>query len=249
MAGPHATILGFVEASRHGCPQGWEADWEFPIETRQPTSRLALLLPLPLLVMGMLFAASGQHRQRQHGPGQPGVFDYYVLSLSWSPEFCHSHPSDLECSGHRGFVVHGLWPQYVEGYPENCSSQPGPSNPETFADIMPNPSLVAHEWASHGTCSGLDPNAYFKLVRQAFESVKMPERLSAPPPMFSTTPQQLKEEFVSANRGLSDEDLAVGCGNNYLTSVSVCFTKQLQPRACQGIRDCRANSIRVAPVR
>jgi ribonuclease T2 len=146
-------------------------------------------------------------------------------------------------------VVHGLWPQYVEGYPENCSSQPGPSNPASFADIMPNPSLVVHEWASHGTCSGLDPNAYFKLVRQAFESVKIPKRLSAPPQMFSMTPQQLKEEFVAANRSLSDEDLAVGCGNNYLTGVSVCFTNQLQPRACQGIRDCRANSIRVPPVR
>ena len=114
---------------------------------------------------------------------------------------------------------------------------------------MPDPSLVAHEWVTHGTCSGLDANAYFGLVRQAFESVKIPERLSAPREVFSTTPQQLKEEFVAANRNLSDEDLAVGCGNNYLTSVSVCFTKQLQPRACQGIRDCRANSIRVAPVR
>ena len=177
------------------------------------------------------------------------MFDYYVLSLSWSPEFCHSHPSNVECRAHSGLVVHGLWPQYVDGYPENCSTQPGPSNPSSLADIMPEPSLVAHEWAFHGTCSGLDPDAYFKLVRQAFESVKIPERLAAPQQMFSMTPQQLKQEFVAANRNLSDEDLAVGCGNNYLTSVSVCFTKQLQPRACQGIRGCRAHTIRVAPVR
>jgi ribonuclease T2 len=210
---------------------------------------LALLLLLPFVVIGTLFAPSSQHHQRPHGPEQPGVFDYYVLSLSWSPEFCHSHPSNPECSRHSGFVVHGLWPQYIDGYPENCSSQPGPSDPASFADIMPDRSLLAHEWVSHGTCSGLDPNAYFKIVRQAFESVKIPERLSAPQQMFSMTPQQLKEELVAANRSLSDEDLAVGCGNNYLTSVSVCFTKQLQPRACQGIRDCRANSIRVAPVR
>ena len=177
------------------------------------------------------------------------MFDYYVLSLSWSPEFCHSHPSNLECSGHSGFVVHGLWPQYADGYPEKCSTQSGPSNPASFADVMPDASLIAHEWATHGTCSGLDPNAYFQLVRQAFESVKIPARLSAPQQMFSMTPPQLKEEFVAANRSLSDEDLAVGCGNNYLTSVSVCFSKQLQPRACLGIRDCRANSIRVAPLR
>jgi ribonuclease T2 len=249
MAGPHATNLGFVEASRHGCPQGWEAGWEFPIETLKPTSPLALLLLLPFVLTWAWFALSSQHRQRQHGPGEPGVFDYYVLSLSWSPEFCHSHPSNLECSGHSSFVVHGLWPQYADGYPENCSTQSGPSDPASFADIMPDTSLIAHEWATHGTCSGLDPNAYFQLVRQAFQSVKIPERLSAPQRMFSLTPQELKEEFVAANRSFSDEDLAIGCGNNYLTSVSVCFTKQLKPRACQGIRDCRANSIRVAPVR
>jgi len=213
----------------------------------KPISPLALLVPLPFVIIGAVVASS-QHRQRQHGPGQPGVFDYYVLSLSWSPEFCHSHPSNVECRAHSGFVVHGLWPQYVDGYPENCSTKPGPSNPSSLADIMPEPSLVAHEWATHGTCSGLDPDAYFKLVRQAFESVKIPERLAASEQMFSMTPQQIKQEFVAANRNLSDEDLAIGCGNNYLTSVSVCFTKQLQPRTCQGIRDCRANSVRVAPI-
>src|SRR6202000_516739 len=61
---------------------------------------------------------------RQNTPGQ---FDYYVLSLSWSPSFC----AEAEDRGSRGrsqaaqcggrpfsFVVHGLWPQYEHGYPE-----------------------------------------------------------------------------------------------------------------------------------
>ena len=28
------------------------------------------------------------------GPGPSGSFDYYVLSLSWSPSYCLTHPDD-----------------------------------------------------------------------------------------------------------------------------------------------------------
>ncbi|NJL42628.1 MAG: hypothetical protein HC935_03095 [Pseudanabaena sp. SU_2_4] len=47
--------------------------------------------------------------------GTPGKFDYYVLSLSWSPEYCAStsNPDPNQCSQRRySLVVHGLWPQY-----------------------------------------------------------------------------------------------------------------------------------------
>jgi ribonuclease T2 len=197
-----------------------------------------------------LVAPSKHQRNKRGEQAQPGVFDYYVLALSWSPEFCHSHPSNPECrTGHFGFVLHGLWPQYVNGYPEHCSTQPGLSNPASMTDIMPDASLVEHEWSLHGTCSGLDPEPYFRLVRQAYDAVKIPPRLSSPTQMFSISPQELKEEFVAANSKLRAEDLTVSCGNNYLTGVSVCLSKQLQPRACEALRDCRANSIRVAPVR
>jgi ribonuclease T2 len=43
--------------------------------------------------------------------------------------------------------------------------------------------------------------------------------------------------------------MAVSCGNNYLTAVSMCMSKDLKPMACQNLRDCRANVIRVPPVR
>lgn len=209
---------------------------------------IVLIMLLLLIGAGMLLG-SNRHRQKQHQTGQPGAFDYYVLALSWSPEFCHGHPTKPECaSGKFGFVVHGLWPQNEDGYPENCSTAAGPSDPSGMADIMPDTSLVAHEWTTHGTCSGLDADAYFKLVRQAFESVKIPARLTTPDKKFSITPQELKKEFVAANPQLKPEDLAISCGNNYLTGVSACMDKQLRPRGCAGLRDCRANVIQVAPL-
>lgn len=168
-------------------------------------SRLRLTLFLLFLMAATALLGSSHHHTRQQASGEPGKFDYYVLALSWSPEFCHSHPSNAQCSGHFGFVVHGLWPQFVDGYPEHCSTQPGLTDPSSMTDIMPGPSLVEHEWTTHGTCSGLDPEAYFKLVRQAFAAVKVPSRLAAPHQMSAMTPQELKEEFIAANPRLRVE--------------------------------------------
>lgn len=215
-------------------------------ERKKFSAPIVLLILLPLLA-----GALTKHRNsRQAAQGTPGVFDYYLLTLSWSPEFCYSHRDKPECqSGHHGFVVHGLWPQYTNGYPENCSTAPGLSNPAEMADIMPDAWLVAHEWSTHGTCSGLDAEGYFKLLRQALASVKIPEKFAAPREDLSITPQDVKSEFVRANPGVTADEMTVSCGNNFLTAVSVCLTRELKPMACQNLRDCRANVIRVPQLR
>jgi ribonuclease I len=100
-------------------------------------------------------------------------FDYYLLNLSWSPEFCYSHPDAAECASHFTFVLHGLWPQNNDGtYPENCSNAPGPTDPSAFKDIYPDPGLLEHEWRAHGTCSGLDAGAFFTTARTAVHSMR-----------------------------------------------------------------------------
>ena len=206
----------------------------------------AVLVLMPLLVVLAAAGYSKHHGSRQAAQGTPGQFDYYLLTLSWSPEFCHSHADKPECqAGHHGFVVHGLWPQYVEGYPEHCSTAPGPANPGEMSDLMPDTGLVAHEWSTHGTCSGLSAEDYFKLLRRAYSSIKVPEQFAAPQQNFSLTPQEVKQDFVRSNPNMKSDEMTVSCGNNYLTAVSFCLSKDLTPVACQNLRDCRANSIRV----
>ena len=44
-----------------------------------------------------------------------GNFDFYVLTLSWSPGFCDNggeskSPDQCATGSGQGFVVHGLWP-------------------------------------------------------------------------------------------------------------------------------------------
>lgn len=185
-------------------------------------------------------------------------FDYYVLSLSWSPEHCSTSAGrgDLQqCgSGRRfGFVVHGLWPQYERGYPQHC----GPSGalPQPLANemlpIMPSARLIRHEWEKHGTCSGLPATEYFQKVRAAFQAVKIPGDYQGPGAPVYVAPRQLKEKFRAANPMTSDRSLAVLCRGRYLQEVRVCLTKDLKPRDCGAdIRDrCRAPEIILRPVR
>ena len=127
--------------------------------------------------------ASAQDR-RQNTPGE---FDYYVLSLSWSPSFCEEaqergsggRSQQAQCGGRPfSFVVHGLWPQYEHGFPEYCQ-RPSPRLDRnimtSMLDLMPAPGLIFNEWDKHGTCSGLGARAYFETIRKARAAVKIPE--------------------------------------------------------------------------
>ncbi len=175
-------------------------------------------------------------------------FDYYLLNLSWSPEFCHFHRNAPECAAHPAFVLHGLWPQNRNGsYPQNCSTAPGPSNPEDFSDIYPDPGLLEHEWRTHGTCSGLSPEAFFTLARQAFHSITIPPQLAQIDHQISLPPNQIIQLFHQSNPSLPATSLAISCGNNYLTAVEACLDTHGQPTSCGPIRSCRANTVRITP--
>jgi ribonuclease T2 len=180
--------------------------------------------------------------------GNAQNFDYYLLNLSWSPEFCHSHPNAAECASHPAFVLHGLWPQNTDGtYPQNCSTAPGPADPSRYSDIYPDPGLLQHEWRTHGTCSGLAPDAFFTAARAAFQSIAIPHALTQLTRQISLPPAQILGMVATANPAITSSSLALSCGNNYLTALEVCLDKQLHPTACGPIRSCRANTVRIPP--
>jgi ribonuclease T2 len=233
------------------------------------TLPLALALPLCLALAFCLVAC------KSSGPGQSSAdsahpsaapagidprlqsqlaaasgFDYYLLNLSWSPEFCHGHPDAPECANHSTFVLHGLWPQNNDGgYPENCADAPGPSDPSAFADIYPDAGLLQHEWHTHGTCSGLSANDFFSAARAAVREVAIPTAFNNLDHQTSMTPDDILSSFTVANPTIPRASLALSCGNNCLTAVEVCLDKTLHPIACGPIRSCRANVVRIPPPR
>jgi ribonuclease T2 len=99
-----------------------------------------------------------------------GEFDYYVMALSWSANWCAlegDSRNDPQCDAGRGltFTLHGLWPQYEEGWPAFCRtghSDPSRSQTAAMADIMGGAGLAFYQWKKHGRCSGLPADAYFR---------------------------------------------------------------------------------------
>ena len=173
-------------------------------------------------------------------------FDFYLLNLSWSPEFCHAHPEAMECAEHARFVLHGLWPENMDGtYPENCSNVPGPANPAEYADIYPEAGLLGHEWRTHGTCSGLSADAFFTAARTAYRSVRIPAQLNSLARQTSMPPEEIAGAFAASNAGIPRAAVVVSCGHNYLTAVEVCLDKSLKPMACPTLHACRANMVRI----
>lgn len=190
---------------------------------------------------------------------KPGAFDFYVLSLSWSPSYCatRDRPDGLQCGGPRpfAFVVHGLWPQYEKGFPQDCDRS-APRLPQRqidgMLDLMPSPGLVIHEWRKHGTCSGLSATAYFDLVRSARAKVEIPPSYVNPTDYRMVSPAEVETAFIAANPGLEANMLSVDCDKTRLREVRICLSKSLTFRPCPEVdaKSCPAGRrLAVPPLR
>ncbi len=197
--------------------------------------------------------------RRQNAPGQ---FDFYVLALSWSPSYCEAaherapdRVPDQQCAGRPfAFVVHGLWPQYEQGFPAYCQV-PAPRLDRNIVsgalDLMPSPRLIFHEWDRHGTCSGLSQHAYFEAVRKARAVVKVPLEFTGLDKPITVKPDDVAEAFVKANAGLSRAAFAVTCDSKRLSEVRVCLNKDFSFRDCAEVarRACKRDAIAMPAVR
>lgn len=218
------------------------------------------------LWLGLVMAAailSGNAVAQDRRQNAPGEFDFYVLSLSWSPSFCAAaqesgnagRNQQMQCGDRPyAFVVHGLWPQYDRGFPNYCQ-RPSPRLPRnimtSMLDMMPAPGLIFNEWDKHGTCSGLGARGYFEAVRKARASVKIPDEFIDLQTAKTVSPAAVEDAFVKVNPGLSNAAIAITCDRNRLTEVRICMSKDLQFRACEEIdrRACRRDQVVMPPVR
>ncbi len=134
--------------------------------------------------------ASGQAAQKAD-------FDYYLLALSLAPAFCEDsigkrrvphqcRDFDLVDFQRTPLTLHGLWPNNRSGkHPFNCGAERRDGGMCSLSEValpralsarletvMPGTAdcLDRHEWAKHGSCSGLDMQGYFS------ESIKLVER-------------------------------------------------------------------------
>ncbi|MGI3185990.1 ribonuclease T2 family protein [Nioella aestuarii] len=192
--------------------------------------------------------------------GEPaGDFDYYVMALSWTPSWCAIEGDDRgspQCDPGQGFgfTLHGLWPQYEDGWPAFCPTlerNPSRSMTNAMADIMGTSGLAWYQWNKHGVCSGLSASDYYALSRLAYESVERPTLLRQLDREVRLPAEVIEEAFLEANPHLSDDMMTVTCRAGRVQEVRICLTRDLEPRNCAPdvARDCTLTDALFSPMR
>lgn len=211
---------------------------------------------MPALMCSCLSAAICLAALKQrHSSRTDGTFDYYVLSLSWAPNYCAGHHKDhsIECRAGRqaNFVLHGLWPQANAGSPPtNCATASPVANSTTrhMLQYYPSRGMVQHEWSTHGTCSGLSSSDYFSKVEQAFSTVRVPEQFRNLDHSQTLDVKDIEQSFASANNAPAGA-FRVSCHTGELVAVEVCLNKDLQYQACAAsARECSSRRVLMRPV-
>ncbi len=188
-----------------------------------------------------------------------GDFDYYVMSLSWSPNFCAIEgdakgAEQCDSSGDYGWVLHGLWPQYEDGWPSFCNTverNPSRSQSNEMVDIMGSSGLAWYQWKKHGRCSGLSSVEFYDLSRKAYDSVVRPPVLRKLDKTVALPASVIEEAWLEVNPDLEKDMVTITCRDGRIMETRICLTKDLEPRRCapDARRDCTLGKALLDPIR
>ncbi|NKI74132.1 ribonuclease T2 [Dickeya sp. CFBP 2040] len=206
------------------------------------------------LLTGLALATSMITSPSVQAKGQAGVFDSYLLTLSWSPTFCLTHAGNEQCTKGYGFVLHGLWPQYANGgWPQDCPPITALTAQERKYGntLFPTNTLLTHEWEKHGTCSGLGATGYLQAADKAVTRVNIPASFNAPTKPLQMTAEQILTAFRQNNPSIPQGGIAAICSGPELSEIRVCMDKNLNFQSCNKAvkTQCRDGNIRIPNVR
>lgn len=210
--------------------------------------RLMSVLLLAALSIGTGLRAEGD---------RAGEFDYYVMALSWSPNWCalegDARDAD-QCESDAGWLLHGLWPQYHRGWPDFCPTvERAPSRRMTgeMTDIMGSGGLAWHQWKKHGVCSGLSATQYYALSREAYGRITRPEAFRKLDKTVTLPASLVEKAFIKANPQLEPDMITITCEDGHIQEVRICLSKDLDPVPCgrDVLRDCKMTDARFEPIR
>jgi len=188
-----------------------------------------------------------------------GTFDYFVLSLSWSPNWCalegDARDSPQCDSGtNNGWIMHGLWPQFHRGYPSYCRTvhrAPSRGMTAAMADVMGTSGLAWHQWKKHGVCTGLSAPDYYALSRKAYAVVTRPEVFRKLPRTVKLPASVVEDAFLKANPAMVRDGVTITCRDGHIQEARICLSKDLTPVPCgqDVVRDCRMKDAVFTPLR
>ena len=203
-----------------------------------------------LMIMAGALGADGE---------KVGKFDYYVLTLSWTPTWCALEgdargSEQCDASKDFGWTLHGLWPQFHQGWPSYCNTierQPSRSMTNGMSDIMGTSGLAWHQWKKHGTCSGLSARDYYALSREAYGKINRPALFRKLKEPVKVPAKVIEEAFLNENPSLKANTLTITCKQGRIQEARVCFSKALDPVPCgrDTIKDCSMTNALFDPAR
>ena len=204
-----------------------------------------LIVALALIVNALPLRAEGE---------RAGAFDYYVLSLSWSPSWCDGRTEGPQCGRSLGWILHGLWPQFERGWPSYCPTREwNPSRRETsaMADIMGSSGNAWHQWKKHGVCTGLSSDDFYALSREAYGRITRPALLRRLTDDVRLPASVIEDAFLAENPALNADMITITCKQGYIEEVRLCLSRDLEPVPCgrDVIRDCTAKDALFDPIR
>ncbi|MEO6092923.1 MAG: ribonuclease T [Novosphingobium sp.] len=181
---------------------------------------------------------------RPDGPPRRAAIAGYTLAASWSPEYCKfsRDRSAMQCSGANGrfgFVLHGLWPEARKRPPPQwCAATARPSAELLRRNLCmtPAPSLLAHEWAKHGSCMADSPERYWRVSGILWRSLRWPDvdRLARQPAL---TAGDFRQVFVEANPDWKPRQVGLFASDNgWLREVYLCYGSDFMPADCPRAR-------------
>ena len=133
----------------------------------------------------------------------------------------------------------------------SCSGPALDSNAEQIAaQFMPDAGLAQHEWEKHGTCSGLNQQGYFDLIRRVRSGIRIPSDFEQPVKDVVRRPDDIVKQFSWSNPGFGPLSITVDCSGRYLSEVRICLDKDLKPHNCTDTRNtCKESAVILRPVR
>ncbi|MGH1464461.1 MAG: ribonuclease T2 family protein [Cognatishimia sp.] len=208
-----------------------------------------------MIFLSMVLLTSGARAEGERA----GEFDYYVLALSWSPNWCALEgdaKNSPQCDPRHdhGWILHGLWPQFHQGWPSYCrTTKRAPSRHMTnaMADIMGTSGLAWHQWKKHGTCSGLSAPDYYALSRRAYGQIQRPEVFRKLQNQISLPATLVEQAFLQENPDITADGLTITCKQGHIQEARICLSKDLVPVPCgrDVIKDCSLKDAQFAPLR
>ena len=186
-----------------------------------------------------------------------GEFDYYVMSLSWSPTWCAlegERRGSPQCDKEFGWILHGLWPQFEAGWPSYCNTRErNPSRRDTseMSNLFGSSGSAWHQWNKHGRCSGLSSSDYYALSREAYSRLKRPALFRQLERSVRLPAKVIEEAFLEANPGMDADQITITCKAGRIQEARICLTRDLKLRSCgqDARRDCAMQDSLFDPIK